>query len=78
MGDAMKVIFGMACDGRVYPDFPGEREAVLGDFVVGPLGLTEMLEIELGMTGPQASATVRVAATARPWLFVAPAPTVTV
>ena len=62
MGDAMKVIFGMACDGRVYPDFPGELEAVLGDFVVGPLGLTEMLEIELGMTGPQASATVRVAA----------------
>ncbi|MBK9589360.1 MAG: hypothetical protein IPO50_12830 [Sphingomonadales bacterium] len=53
----MKVIFGMACDGRVYPDFPGEREAVLGDFVVGPLGLTEMLEIELGMAGPQASAT---------------------
>jgi ATP-dependent helicase/nuclease subunit B len=62
MGDAMKVIFGMACDGRVYPDFPGEREGVLGDFVVGPLGLTELLEIELGMTAPQDPAAVRVAA----------------
>lgn len=58
----MNVIFGMACDGRVYPDFPGEREGTLGDFVVGPLGLTELLEIELGVTGPPVSAAVRVAA----------------
>jgi ATP-dependent helicase/nuclease subunit B len=58
----MKVIFGMACDGRGYPDFPGEREGALGDFVVGPLGLIELLEIELGMTAPQVSAAVRVAA----------------
>jgi hypothetical protein len=58
----MKVIFGMACDGRVYPDFPGDREAVLGDCVVGPVGLTELLEIELGMTAPKVPAAVRVAA----------------
>lgn len=62
MGDTMKIIFGMSCDGRVYPDFPGEREGALGDLVVGPLGLTELLEIELGMTAPQISAAVRVAA----------------
>jgi len=58
----MKLIFGVACDGRVYPDFPGERDGVLDAVVVGPAGLIDALELQLGLTGPLSAAAVRIAA----------------
>lgn len=58
----MKLTFGMACDGRSYPDFPGTEEGVFDAAVLGPIGLVEVLEIQLGLTGPRAAHAVRVAA----------------
>ncbi|WP_454887308.1 PD-(D/E)XK nuclease family protein [Sphingomonas oryzagri] len=57
----MKLTFGMACDGRSYPDFPGRDEGVFNAAVLGPIGLIDMLEIQLGLTGPRAAHAVRVA-----------------
>ena len=61
----MKIIFSPAGDGLVYPDFPGEAEGALAWPVVGPLGLIEILELQLGLSGPFVSETVRIAAYAR-------------
>lgn len=58
----MNLIFGMACDGRSYPDFPGQGEGALNAAVVGPSGLIDILEIQLGLTGPRGAEAVRVAA----------------
>ena len=58
----MKLTFGMACDGRSYPDFPGTQEGVFDAAVLGPIGLVDVLEIQLGLTGPRAAHAVRVAA----------------
>ena len=58
----MELIYGMACDGRVYPDFPGERDGVLGEAVLGPTGLIDVLELQLGLTGPRVAEAVRIAA----------------
>lgn len=57
----MKLTFGMACDGRSYPDFPGPNEGTFDAAVVGPVGLLDVLEIQLGLTGPRAAHAVRVA-----------------
>ena len=57
----MELIFGVACDGRVYPDFPGDRDGALNAAVVGPSGLVDTLEIQLGLTGPHGAEAVRVA-----------------
>lgn len=58
----MELIFGVACDGRVYPDFPGDRDGAFNAAVVGPSGLIDILEIQLGLTGPNGAEAVRVAA----------------
>lgn len=58
----MKLTFGMACDGRTYPDFPGTEEGVFDAAVIGPVGLVDVLEIQLGLTGLRAAHAVRVAA----------------
>jgi hypothetical protein len=58
----MELIFGVACDGRVYPDFLGRREGVLGSAVVGPAGLIDVLELQLGLTAPRGPEAVRIAA----------------
>lgn len=58
----MDLIFGMACDGRAYPDFPGEGDGALHAAVVGPSGLIDVLEVQLGLTGPRGAEAVRVAA----------------
>lgn len=58
----MELIFGVACDGRVYPDFPGKRDGVWGSAVLGPSGLVDVLELHLGLTGPRISVAVRIAA----------------
>ena len=58
----MDLIFGLACDGRAYPDFPGEGEGALHTAVVGPSGLIDILEVQLGLTGPRCAEAVRIAA----------------
>ncbi|USU10715.1 PD-(D/E)XK nuclease family protein [Sphingomonadaceae bacterium OTU29THOMA1] len=57
----MKLIFGMACDGPSYPDFPGEGEGAIDAAIVGPCGLVEALEVELGLTRPRVPQAVRTA-----------------
>ncbi len=57
----MKLIFGMACDGSTYPDFPGRCDGAFDAAIVGPCGLVEALEIELGLTRPRVAKAVRVA-----------------
>lgn len=53
--------FGLHCDGRVFPDFPGSGLAAVDKAVVGPAGLLSLLETRLGLSGPPASPAVRVA-----------------
>lgn len=57
----MKLVFGMACDGPTWPDFPGDGEGVFGSAVVGPNGLIDAIEIGLGLTAPRRSQAARVA-----------------
>ena len=56
----MKLIFGLSCDGPSFPDFPGPNEGVFNAAVVGPQGLIEMLEVQLGFTAPRVAHAVRV------------------
>lgn len=58
----MDLILGLACDGRAYPDFPGGAEGALHAAVVGPSGLIDILEVQLGLTGPRGAEAVRIAA----------------
>ena len=58
----MDLIFGLACDGRAYPDFPGDGAGALHADVVGPNGLIDILEVQLGLTGPRGAEAVRIAA----------------
>lgn len=58
----MDLIFGLACEGRAYPDFPGDGEGTLHAAVVGPNGLIDILEVQLGLTGPRCAEAVRIAA----------------
>lgn len=57
----MKFVFGMACDGPTWPDFPGDGDGAFGSAVVGPYGLIDALEIDLGLTAPRRSQAARVA-----------------
>jgi ATP-dependent helicase/nuclease subunit B len=57
----MELFFGIAADGRTYPDASAPPGAV--DFaVVGPAGLTDTLEVQLGIAGPAVPRSVRIAA----------------
>jgi ATP-dependent helicase/nuclease subunit B len=58
----MDLIFGLACDGRAYPDFPGDGDGALHAAVVGPRGLIDILEVQLGLTIPGGAEAVRIAA----------------
>jgi ATP-dependent helicase/nuclease subunit B len=58
----MDLIFGLACDGRAYPDFPGGGEGALRAAVVGPTSLIDILEVQLGLTAPRGVEAVRIAA----------------
>lgn len=57
----MELFFGVAADGRTYPDAPAPSGAV-DAAVVGPAGLVEALEAQLGLIGPVAPRAVRIAA----------------
>lgn len=37
----MHLVFGLACDGPTFPDFPGDAAGALDSAVVGPAGLIE-------------------------------------
>ena len=56
----MKLIFGLSCDGPSFPDFPGPNDGVFNAAVVGPQGLVEILEVQLGLTAPRVAHAVRV------------------
>src|ERR1700760_2532874 len=58
----LDLILGLACDGRAYPDFPGEGSGALHAAVVGSSGLMDILEVQLGLTGPRGAEAVRIAA----------------
>ncbi|WIJ25786.1 PD-(D/E)XK nuclease family protein [Devosia sp. RR2S18] len=57
----MELVFGLHCDGAVYPDFPGSGAGAICADVVGPSGLLATLELELGLTAPAAAVAVRIA-----------------
>jgi hypothetical protein len=59
----MNLIFGLACDGRAYPDFPGNSEGALHAAVVGPTSLIDVLEVQLGLTRPRCAEAVQIVAT---------------
>ena len=55
----MHLIFGLAADGRVYPD-AHDASGSLDKDIVGPLGLVQTLETQLGMLAPSVSKAVRI------------------
>lgn len=57
----MELFFGVAADGRTYPDASAPA-GVVDVAIVGPAGLTEVLESQLGLTGPTMSSAIRIAA----------------
>lgn len=57
----MNIVFGIAADGDTYPDFPGTNDGALGNPVVGPAGLIEILETQFGLTSPRVSDAARIA-----------------
>ena len=57
----MELLFGLAADGRTYPAAPRPAGAV-DAAVVGPAGLTDALEVQIGLGGPSAPTAVRIAA----------------
>lgn len=56
----MRLLFGISADGRIYPDHPGARGGI-DEAVVGPMGLIETLEVQLGLSAPGAPRAVRIA-----------------
>lgn len=60
-GQSVELYFGIAGDGRTYPDAIAPSGAV-DAAIVGPAGLVEALELQLGLSGPTAPHAVRIAA----------------
>jgi len=58
-GMRMQLFFGMAADGRTFPDHPGTGNGALDCAVVGPARLLDALEAQLGLLGPQVSTGIR-------------------
>lgn len=58
----MDVVFGLWADGGASPDHGGAARGALGQPVVGPAGLVDILETALGLGGPRAAQVVRIAA----------------
>ena len=59
-GQSVELYFGIAGDGRTYPDAIAPSGAV-DAAIVGPAGLVEALELQLGLSGPTAPHAVRIA-----------------
>lgn len=58
----MQLFFGMAGDGRTFPDHLGGGAGAVDCAVVGPAGLVDALEVQLGLLGPPVPKAVRIAA----------------
>ncbi len=58
----MDVVFGIYADRAAYPPHGGTGEGSSGEPVVGPLGLLDLLETHLGLSGPPHPQVVRIAA----------------
>lgn len=58
----MDVVFGLWADGGASPDHGGGAGGSLGQPVVGPTGLVDILETALGLGGPRSPQVVRIAA----------------
>lgn len=58
----MDVVFGLWADGGASPDHGGEGPGALGQPVVGPVGLIDILETAVGLGGPRRPQVVRIAA----------------
>ncbi|WP_380784890.1 PD-(D/E)XK nuclease family protein [Sphingomonas sp. R86521] len=57
----MDVAFGLWADGGASPDHGGGPTGALGQPVVGPAGLIDILETALGLGGPRSAQVVRIA-----------------
>lgn len=57
----MHIVFGMAADGRTYPEYPGREQGAVAAVVVGPAGLLELLGVQLGLSAPPSPPVVRIA-----------------
>lgn len=58
----MDLVFGLWADGGASPDHGGAAGGALGQPVVGPGGLVDVLETALGLGGPRCAQVVRIAA----------------
>lgn len=58
----MDVVFGLWADGPTYPAHGGVGAGASGSPVVGPLGMLDILETALGLSGPAQPQVVRIAA----------------
>ena len=58
----MELVFGLWADGGASPDHGGAAGGALGQPVVGPGGLVDVLETALGLGGPRRAQVVRIAA----------------
>lgn len=57
----MRIVFGWKLDGACHPPTATRSTAAIGQPSVGPLGLLDILEASLGLTGPSTPAAVRIA-----------------
>ncbi|TCP96430.1 PD-(D/E)XK nuclease superfamily protein [Sphingomonas sp. PP-F2F-A104-K0414] len=60
-GLQMDVVFGLWAYGGASPDHGGEGRGALGQPVVGPAGLIDILETSWGLGGPRSAQVVRIA-----------------
>ena len=58
----MDLVFGLWADGGASPDHGGAAGGALGQPVVGPGGLVDVLETALSLGGPRRAQVVRIAA----------------
>jgi ATP-dependent helicase/nuclease subunit B len=58
---AMHIVFGWGLDVHSYPPTSTGCVAAIGQPVVGPTGLLNLLEVSLGLAGPTTPAAVRIA-----------------
>ncbi|MGW8788897.1 hypothetical protein, partial [Heyndrickxia sporothermodurans] len=58
----MHLVFGMAADGRPYPEYPGRENGALGAAVVGPAGMLDLLGAQLGLGAPPSPLVERIVA----------------
>ncbi|MDP3411055.1 PD-(D/E)XK nuclease family protein [Bosea sp. (in: a-proteobacteria)] len=57
----MNIVFGLWADGGASPDHGGGAGGSMGQPVVGPAGLVDLLEVSLGIGGPRKPQVVRIA-----------------